>query len=458
MTLQEQFLWECQPEAENLLLEQLGYSMQRNRFLKDLNTVLWNETSTKLFDWIDHIEIGYGQVTIGELESVGFAVQVATPLYRVLAHPRAKLPLIVVKDDVDFYISCAIGVESVADFLMVRGLSRWIEGSALSTFRRACICREEGVVVYAVERRGVLSMEPVTITAHELQKVIGAYEKWKTRPRAYTNPDMEAEGIANVVSLAEELVEIVGQGMAAHIVLDVERQFWQAKNRAAQLQKSRQDRFGLGWANHDHHTFRSSRKYFRSLVRLFEILGFHCRERFYAGAEAGWGAQVMEHSTARIVLFLDVDLAPVEVQIDFAHQPLQELDHLGTIGLWCALHGESILQAGMHHLEAQFSFEKLRDDLTSMGISIMEPFSHFTYLKQAFTQGELWSVNPERIEYLKKRAYITEEQAQMFLQKGAIGSHLENLERRYGYKGFNQQNVSTIIKKTDPRLSSTTGA
>ncbi len=38
------------------------------------------------------------------------------------------------------------------------------------------------------------------------------------------------------------------------------------------------------------------------------------------------------------------------------------------------------------------------------------------------------------------------------MKQGALGSHLENLQRREGYKGFNQKNVSIIIKKTDPRL------
>ena len=39
-----------------------------------------------------------------------------------------------------------------------------------------------------------------------------------------------------------------------------------------------------------------------------------------------------------------------------------------------------------------------------------------------------------------------------FLREGAIGSHLENLQRHEGYKGFNQQAVSAIIAATDPRL------
>jgi hypothetical protein len=194
----------------------------------------------------------------------------------------------------------------------------------------------------------------------------------------------------------------------------------------------------MGWANHDHHTFRSSRRYFRHLVRLFEILGFHCRERFYAGKEAGWGAQVMEHKQARLVCFLDVDMAPEELDIDFAHHSLEERGQLGTVGLWCALHGESILKAGMHHLEAQFNFDKLQQDLMQKGVNMMAPFTNLPFLRQAFTVGEQWSVKALRIQRL-------------FLKNGSIGSHLENLERKEGFKGFNQKGVSDIIHRTDPR-------
>jgi len=208
----------------------------------------------------------------------------------------------------------------------------------------------------------------------------------------------------------------------------------------------------MGWANQDHQTFRSSRAAFNQLVRLFETLGFHCRERFYAGEEAGWGAQVMENPNCGLVLFLDVDLAPEELEIDFAHHALPPRNILGTVGLWCGLHGDSILQAGMHHLEAQFLFDKLREDLVPFGVGMMDPFSNFSYLRQAFTTGETWPVLPERVEELIKQGLITHEEADNFLQKGAIGSHLENLQRKEGYKGFNKENVSLIIKETDPRI------
>ena len=46
---------------------------------------------------------------------------------------------------------------------------------------------------------------------------------------------------------------------------------------------------------------------------------------------------------------------------------------------------------------------------------------------------------------------ITRDQFDQFLRDGAIGSHLENLQRHGGFKGFNQKSVSVIIAATDPR-------
>ncbi|MCA9291092.1 MAG: hypothetical protein KDA25_08185, partial [Phycisphaerales bacterium] len=223
------------------------------------------------------------------------------------------------------------------------------------------------------------------------------------------------------------------------------------RNRAARVQKSRQDELGLGWANHDHHTYRSSRAGFRSLIEVLEKLGFVCRERFYAGAEAGWGAQVLEQPECRFVIFADVDLSEDEIIGDFAHTGLEPASSLGTVGLWIGLHGESMLQAGMHHLECQFDFEGLRDQLQSAGVNTMQPFTELPYLRQAFTEGERWAVAEPRLRRLLDAGLITSMQANQFRMQGALGSHLENLERHDGYKGFNQHGVSDIIDRTDPR-------
>lgn len=447
---QTDFLWKCEPKAENLVLSILNEGLKQNAFIQDLSKDLEKHTSTRLFDWLDHVAITRSEKIEKELDEAGFVAQDATSTYRVFYHPAAKLPKVVILDNEGPIVSIEIAaaVESIADFLNVRGLSCAIQGSPLSGYRRSYIVTDNNVSFLAVERRGTLLMEPTYYDATYSEKYLLAQEKWQTRPRGLLDED---EIMQQTIKITEQMVSLVGENVAAWIVLEVERKYWQAKNMAGQLQKNRQDRLGFGWANHDHHTFRSSRKHFSQLVRLFEMLGFHCRERYYAGEEAGWGAQVMENPVSNLVLFLDVDLHANEIKVDFAHQPLPEIEHYGTIGLWCALHGDSILKGGMHHLEAQFLFEELTSDLHHLGVGMMDPFSSFPFLKQAFTAGEIWHVDHRRINKLYEDGKITAEMKDKFISHGAVGSHLENLQRREGYKGFNQKNVSVIIKKTDPR-------
>jgi len=443
------FQWKCHPKAEDIVYRILAEANQRSPFIATLAHDLEKRTSTRLFDWLDHVAVNHTPEIEKKLHESGYIYDIATATYRVFRHPGAQLPAIVLNDvHVESAIDIAITVDSIADFLMVKNTTAHIEGSPLSGYRRCCASVENDVSLWVIERRGVLVMEPTYEDEGYTEKYIEAQESWKSRPR---NLEEDDEAILEAIFIAQGIVSMVGQNLAACIVLGCEREYWQTKNLAGQIQKNRQDRLGMGWANHDHHTFRASRRHFAQLVRLFEILGFHCRERFYAGVEAGWGAQVMENPHCRLVLFLDVDLAAEEIAIDFAHQKLPELDKLGTIGLWCALHGDSILKAGMHHLESQFLFEELTQDLAHLGVGMMEPFSSFPYLKQSFTHGEIWPVESSRVENLLRSGMITKEQSEKFLAYGAVGSHLENLQRREGYKGFNQKNVSVIIKKTDPR-------
>ena len=81
----------------------------------------------------------------------------------------------------------------------------------------------------------------------------------------------------------------------------------------------------------------------------------------------------------------------------------------------------------------------------------MRAFSDFDHLKQAFTKGERWVVADDRIDALLRAGKVSADQAESFRRDGAIGSHLENLERNDGFKGFNQTGVTQVINETDPR-------
>lgn len=461
MNVNATFQWICHPDAERLILDIVERAAEANLFIETLQEQLLQQTNTRLFDWLEYVYISsdvYNSLSDPvkkKLSQTGFILQSEEEAgLSIYFHPGAQLPRVVYSDSDKITLGLAVTVDSIADFIMAHGGADYpIEGSHFGAFRRALITLENGVALWVVERRGTLSIQPSQETPEEIHAYEQALEKWLIRSRGEED---EERALAQTLKLAQKLVSEVGQHRAAWTVLEGERRYWQMRNSAGQMQKSRQDRLGMGWANHDHHTFRSSRAHFTQLVRLFELLGFHCRERFYAGEEAGWGAQVMENPDCRLVLFLDVDLKPGEIANDFAHEPMENSERLGTIGLWCALHGDSILKAGMHHLEAQFMFEELREGLAGRGVKMMDPFSFFSYLKQAFTIGEIWTVNPKRIEKLRTQGKISDEEAMQFLSNGAIGSHLENLQRREGYKGFNQKNVSIIIKKTDPRLNVST--
>jgi hypothetical protein len=295
MNLNAAFQWECQPQAESLVMEMVTRASQANSAIAKLAQDLLHQTDTRLFDWLDFVVVSESPALITHLQASGF-VQQGNGHQHVFSHPGAQLPRVVLHSSSEFELGLGVSVDSIADFLMVRGEKRLIEGSEFGNFRRCRISLEKGVALWVVERRGTLSLQPAQEDPQRIYHYFQALEKWMIRPRPLFHED---KAMQETIQLARQLVEEVGQHRAAWTVLEGERRYWQARNTAGQIQKNRQDRLGMGWANHDHHTFRSSRRHFNQLVHLFEILGFHCRERFYAGEEAGWGAQVMETRSIR---------------------------------------------------------------------------------------------------------------------------------------------------------------
>ncbi len=436
-----EFGWAVHPEAERLVVELLDEAVACSPRLAALAGRLLLDTSTRLIDWLDHVG---GPVPAEHLQAAGFADGYRTRpgLWR---HPGAQLPAVVPGET----YAVALRVDDAAAFAAAQGATAGVGGSPLSGFRSATVSgADEAVVVAGVERRSWgRGVEPQVFSDPETLSALEAWRLWAERPRGLDG----ADGVERTLAIAGQMLAAVGPDLAGSYVLEIERRYWQRRNTAAVIQHARQDRLGLGWGNNDHHTFRSSRAAFGPLVRLFVTLGFAPRERFYAGAEAGWGAQVLEHPGTGGVIFADVDLEPDEVGVDFAAVPLPDAGGLGTVGLWCALHGESVLAAGMHHLEGQFDFDRLRHDLDGLGVGHMKPFSDFPHLRQAFTEAERWPVAPERLAKLVAAGHLDARTAEEFAARGAAGSHLENLARRGGFKGFNQHNVSLTMRATDPR-------
>lgn len=435
--------WQLHPQAEALVDRLVDEAIGKSAELAGLADRLAEQTATRLQDWLDTVA---GPVTVDELAAVGYRGTGPDGLWR---HPGAQLPAVLPAE----HYELALRVDDVATAATsyARGIGRSagrLAGSPLAGYRRVVLGEQNQVVLAAVERRSWRAgLTPQTFSAEQAAAASQAWQLLAERPRTLTG----AAGVRAQLPAARAAVELVGPDLAASYFLQQEREYWQRHNSAGALQHARQDRLGLGWGNNDHHTFRSSRAAFAPLIGFLTLLGFRTRERFYAGAQAGWGAQVLEHPGCGGVIFADVDLTADEVDLDFAHSELAETGRYGTVGMWCALHGESLLAAGMHHLEGQFSFDELTSSLAELGQPSMRPFSDYPYLRQAFTEAEWWPVPASRLAGLVAAGLLDQQRADEIAESGAAGSHLENLARRAGFKGFNQTNVSATMLATDPR-------
>lgn len=449
---QQSFAWQPQPEPAALVAEILAECCRRNPELLRWEETLRRQSGTRLIDWTDHFALPWAGGFAPRLEKAGF---VATGHDRqdhgrpvVWQHPGGLFPPIILQPDSAW--RWAMQVESVSDFLAARGAtdSTAVGGLPGGPLRKARWAAAADVEWWVVERHGYPGWELPKVPSRQIAAARRHQCAFQSRLREFSH---EEEGFAQALELIRAAVNDLGCGWASDLFFAAERRYWTARNRAGQVQKARQDALGLGWANHDHHTYRSSRAHFQRLIALLEELGLVCRERFYAGQEAGWGAQVLEQPESRVVVFADVDLAPEEVLGDFAHEGLSPAEHFGTVGIWCLLHGEAFLQPGMHHLECRFDFAAARSQLQQAGITVMPPFTDLPFLKQAFTAGEIWPVEPRRLQTALAAGAISPEQAERFAREGVLGSHLELLQRDAGYKGFNPAGINEIIRATDPR-------
>ncbi|MHA1904683.1 MAG: hypothetical protein ACXADL_14640 [Candidatus Thorarchaeota archaeon] len=443
-----EFNWGLVPDAEILLQDEITMFLASNAYAASFAKEMIKVTSTRFIDWIDHIVVPNSRVGHEELLEIGFSPSDERDTdidSRVYEHSGTFLFPVIVSDQEKTEVS--LKPENIVDFVQMSGENLRIEGGSYSQFRKAEVSSSNNTLFSVVERRGYDGFR-VSKTQDDVHQYVDTLEAFRTRQRNFAS---EEEGLAETLQLIKHHAKQLSKERVADAFFRAERNYWEKQNKAGQIQRARQDRLGLGWGNHDHHTYRSSRRNFRLLNEILENLGFKPREQFFAGANAGWGAQVLEHPVCDFVVFADMDVTEEEHGVNFAHLKLEDKDVPGTVGLWTALHGESILEAGLHHLAVRVDFDKVRTDLDKFNIGTLRPFSSFDFLWQAFTEVERKNVEIKRVIDAFSKRLISEVQRDTFMKTGAIHSHLEIIQRGQGFKGFNQDSVSVIIQATDPR-------
>ena len=444
--MNESETWPRRPEAAQFFTQCFDDFAAKNPTVAAMAERFRTVAGVDILALVDHWILPPQPELESELAALGFIRETNAADDSFYAVPGTRLPLVRIKANRDTP-TLALRVENLEDFSAANSLTyASLHGDFDSRYQCAHVVLEWGELTPIV-RRGYNGFAPGTLTEYQRRSLAEIRVAFLER----FHHEEAIIALEAAYALVPHAVKTLGAGRAVDEFFAAERDYYLTRNSAARYQYGLQQKIGVGWANHDHHTYRSSREAFQPLITLWQRFGFVARERFYAGAEAGWGAQILEHPESRVILFCDADVLPEELDIDFASVPLEPRDTLGTIGLWCALHGDSIGAAGLHHLECEFDFVAAETLLIAAGFGVMKPFTDFPMLKQAFTQPELWKVSRERLAPLLASGAITPEQAETFATHGAAGSHLEILQRWEGFKGFNKTGVSAIIRETDAR-------
>ncbi len=429
--------WFPQPQAEAALRAVLGDMLARNAAAGAYATRLLDAAGVRLRDIVDHVVVGSSD--LARLEAAGWADRGDG----VFANAHGLFP-----EALPGASAIWFRVESIERFVAATGVSAPIEGAAHGPLRRA-MAFPGAVGVGAIERAGEIGFDVPEVSAKRIHDARLRLNAFRARRRQF---DTVEAGLAHTEALVDAAVGDLGQHWACDLWFRAERDYWMSRCPAGRLQKARQDAAGIGWSNIDHHTYDGSREHFRHTVRILEKMGYQLREMLYAGEMAGWGSQVLEQPASKSTIFADVDLAPHETDIDFAHEELPPLK-LRRAGILSILHGESILEGGLNHVAALYEQRTLRAQLGGHGLSMMKPFSDFAFLYQELTEGDVAAVDPARVDRLERAGDLTAAEAETIRLNGYIAAHLENIERNDGYKGFNKPGIDGVLRALDPRAS-----
>lgn len=432
-------VWERQQAGEaafRAVLDRLLFSsLEARTFAMRIH----DGAAVRLRDIVDHVVLSSSD-ELAELEAAGWR-QAGDGVWR---NAEGMFPPVLAGEKSGLWIR----VESIDDFVAANGVSAAVQGASFAPLRRVLVAAAGPVDFGAIERNGFPGFDVIEPAAEQLREARVSLQRFRSRRREFDNVD---QGLDYTEALVEGVVDAIGPHWACDLWLKAEREYWMRRCRAGAVQWERQKAIGIGWANVDHHTYDGSREHFRRTIGILEKLGYELREMLYAGELAGWGSQVLEQPVIGSTIFADVDLAPEELAVDFAHSDLPALPRHRRAGVLSALLGESILEAGINHIAGLYDQREFRKQIHALRISTMEPFTDFEHLYQELTEGDWVAVDPLRVDRLERGGHIGAAEAEALRLNGTILSHLENIERNDAYKGFNREGIDAVLRKLDPR-------
>jgi hypothetical protein len=409
-------------ETHHFIIRFLEECCRNNPYIDDLNKELEKNTSTRLEHWVEYLVMSPSPFVLEKIERIGYSLEEKFEEFNVYTHLSSHFPRIITEHHITpGNGGVALQVESIADFLLQRGIKAEIEGSPYSAFRRSLISKKSGVSLWLIERRGSRTLFPQNSKRDYLELLTTSKELWDTRLRYFDDPN---KGMHRIHFLAKGLVEKLGQDLAAWMILSSERLYWLTKCQCAQIQYLRQQLLGFGWSNHLYHVFRSSRSLFPMLVRLFETLGFTIQRYSHAGSKEKWGVLFLKNLQAGLDVLIEVDVLAEELNSNFGHLPLSEKKDLGPIDLWCSLHEDSLLAGGMHHLTIKMIPDNFIKVIKEHATYLSETITPLLYPYQFSTEEELRKVSIKKLENAQQNHKLPIELTEKIKSVGFKGAQL----------------------------------
>lgn len=414
--------WAAHPKAEAFVRAALEAALKRAPQAEKFRASLLETCAIRLRDMLDHIAV--------TAEFSGYAEagwrEVGAGVWR---HFDGAFPDIIERNA----LTIGFKVECVESFARCTAIDAPTEGQPYGPYRRMRVFSGDGAFFDAVERHGWSGYEAPSISTRTIDAARLHQQILRTRHRPFRRA---ASGLTLTKRLAIAAIAELGKNWACALFMRAERDYWAARCGPASLQQRRQRALGVGWSNIDHYAYECSREHFAYTIDLFERLGFERREFIHAGAGAGWGAQVMEQPVLRCALLVKVDASANDMRDEIAGRALSPLTVHGPVGLWTALHGESLLEGGVSQAAALYDLRAIEGLMRQDDAALTRPASDQANLRRIAARAERRAVDPKRVEALERSGHIGRAQADDWRFLGAHAGGLEMLERVDGYKGF----------------------
>lgn len=394
-------------EAQASVRSIVAQAIERTPAAQTLAQSLLDRCAISIFDMIDHITLP----DTGLVERLGW-----TYLGGAWQAPHPLLPTVIASPSPQI----GLRVEALEEFLDAIGSGAPIHGTPFGPCRTATFISENEISFCAVERVGWRSPEPATISARLIRRARIHQQIFRTRRRQFQNIE---RALTYTLRLAQAAAADIGPQWAGALFAKAEREYWQAKSALAALQHRRQREAGVGWCTNTSLAYASSRENLPILTLILETLGYRQRADLVRRNDTSdWAALPFKPPPGAPLILVNFDFGSHEIVEEVVRGSASPLTWLGRPGIWCALHGESILDAGLQGISAHYDDARAQRLMTNDIAQRDQPRAVKHPIHDHLTHCEHRAVSPGRTGALEREGYLPPLQTETYRLLGAGAS------------------------------------